>query len=391
MNIAKGITHMKPIIIPEADYIKSCTRVDENGRNKVVLRTTERARYVTLTDADGHIYGELSNFDEPYDFTTHVFFLPPQATDRPMTVNFFNNSKKPSKFFEKRGDAGQTTLSPETVTATDRESFIAQTDNGITPVQVTEAEICDGVNYQILDCKNKAGAPVKVFALFVDPEKAEFSAGTANDGYAKDTEIQTVKGQAESAIANGRRVVAATNADFFDIFGNNAPAGLCVKDGRSIANPDSMRNFFGMDRSGKPVIANFVESPELIGQLRCAVSGREIYLRDGELSELSLCEPFSSISHPRTTVGIRSDGTVIILVVDGRLPEYSNGATIVDLGRLMQSLGAKRAINLDGGGSCTFLVNRGGELTMLNRPADLAHPTELLIRPIFNSIQVIQK
>jgi len=382
---------MKPMILNEADYIKSCTRVNENGRNKVVLRTVERARYVTLTDADGRVYGEVSNFGEPFDFTTHVFYLPLHVTDRPMVVNFFNNSKKPSKFFEKKGDAGQTTLSPETVTTTDRASFIAQTDNRITLEQVTEAEVCDGVKYQILDCKNAAGAPVKVFALFVDPEKAEFSAGTANDGYAGDTEIQTVKGQAESAIANGRRVVAATNADFFDMFGNNAPAGLCVKDGRTIANPDTMRNFFGMDRDGKPVIANFVESPELMGQLCCAVSGREIYLRDGELSELSLCEPFSSISHPRTTVGIREDGTVIIMVVDGRLPEYSNGASIVDLGRLMQSMGAKRAINIDGGGSCTFLVNLGGELTMLNRPADLVRPTDLLIRPIFNSIQIIQK
>ena len=382
---------MKPIFIPEMDYIKSCVSVDDNGRNKVVLRTAERARYVTLTDADGRVYGELSNFGEPFDFTTHVFYLPPHATDRPMTVNFINNSKKPSKFFENRGDAGQTTLSPETVTTTDRDSFIAQTDNRVTPEQVTEAEVCDGVRYQILDCKNAAGAPVRVFALFVDPAKAEFSAGTANDGYAGDTEIQTVKGQAESAIANGRCVVAATNADFFDMFGNNAPAGLCVKDGRSIANPDSMRNFFGMDLNGKPVIASYVESPELIGQLRCAVSGREIYLREGELSELSLCEPFASIPHPRTTVGIREDGTVIVMVVDGRLPEYSNGATIVDLGRLMQSLGAKRAINIDGGGSCTFLINIDGELTMLNRPADLVRPTELLIRPIFNSIQIIRK
>ncbi len=382
---------MNPIIINEADYIKSCTRVDDNGRNKVVLRTAERARYVTLTDADGRVYGELSNFGEPFDFTTHVFYLPPHATDRPMVVNFLNNSKKPSKFFENRGDAGQTTLSPETVTTTDRDSFIALTDHRITPEQVTEAEVCDGVRYQILECKNAAGAPVRVFALFVDPAKAEFSVGTANDGYAGDTEIQTVKEQAESAIANGRRVVAATNADFFDMFGNNAPAGLCVKDGRSIANPDSMRNFFGMDLNGKPVIASYAEAPELIGQLKCAVGGREIYLRGGELSELSLCEPFSAICHPRTTVGIREDGTVIVMVVDGRLPEYSNGATIVDLGRLMQSLGAERAINIDGGGSCTFLINLEGELTMLNRPADLVRPTELLIRPIFNSIQIIQK
>lgn len=382
---------MKPLILNESDYIKSCTRVDDGGKNRVVIRTFERAHYVTLTDADGRVYGEISNFGEPFDFTTHVFYLPEGTTDRPMTMNFVNNSKKPSKFFANKGDPGQTTISPENVKTTDRESFIALSDHGIRVEKVTENEVCDGVKYQILECKNKSDAPVRAFALFVDPEKAGFSAGTANDGYAPHTDIQTVKGQAESAIANGRKVVAATNADFFDMFGNNAPAGLCVKDGRSIANPDTMRNFFGMDLNGRPVIANFVESPELIGQLKCAVSGREIYLRDGELSELSLCEPFSSTPHPRTTVGIREDGKVIIMVVDGRLPELSNGASLVDLATLMTYLGAKRAINIDGGGSSTFLVNIGGEMTMLNRPADLVRPTEPLIRPIFNSIQVIQK
>ena len=79
------------------------------------------------------------------------------------------------------------------------------------------------------------------------------------------------------------------------------------------------------------------------------------------------------------------------MVVDGRLPEYSNGASLVDLGRLMQSFGVRTAINIDGGGSCTFLINMEGEMTMLNRPADLIRPTDLLIRTIFNSIQVIQK
>jgi len=382
---------MKPLILNESDYIRYCHRIDDNGRNRVVIRTAERAHYVTLTDADGKVYGEISNFGEPFDFTTHVFYLPEDATDRPMTMNFINNSKKPSKFFANKGDPGQTTLSPETVKTTDRKSFIALSDHEIKIEKVTENEVCDGVKYQILECKNKADAPVRAYVLFVDPEKAEFSAGTANDGYASDTEIQTVKGQAEAAIANGRRVVAATNADFFDMFGNNAPAGLCVKDGRSIANPDTMRNFFGMDLNGRPVISNFVESPELIGQLKCAVSGREIFLRDGELSELSLCEVFASACHPRTTVGIREDGTVIIMVVDGRLPDISNGASVIDLGRMMQTLGAKKAINIDGGGSSTFLINIDGEMTMLNRPADLVRPTEALIRPIFNSIQVIQK
>lgn len=76
--------------------------------------------------------------------------------------------------------------------------------------------------------------------------------------------------------------------------------------------------------------------------------------------------------------------------MDGRIPERSNGASLVDLARVMQSFHVKRAINLDGGGSSTFLIMKEGELTMLNRPADLIRPTEPLIREIYNSLQVIQ-
>ena len=387
----KEKAYMNPIFINGSDYVKSCTRICDNGRTRLVLRTVERAHYVTLTDADGRIYGEISNFREPFDFTTHIFYLPEDILTCPLTVNFINNTKRNSKFFTAQGEEGQFVLTPDMIETTDRESFIAFSDHGITVKSVTESEVCDGVCYKILTCENAGGAPVRVFALLVDPAKAEFSAGTAHDGYAAHTDIQTVKGQAEAAIANGRKVVAATNADFFDMFGDNAPSGLCVKDGRSIANADTMRTFFGMDLNGNPVISSYVESPELIGQLRCAVGGREIYLRDGELAELSLCEPFSYTPHPRTTVGIREDGTVIIMVVDGRLPELSNGASLVDLATLMKYLGAKKAINIDGGGSSTFLVNIDGEMTMLNRPADLVRPTEPLIRPIYNSIQVIQK
>lgn len=378
------------IVINEKEYVRSCTCIDDNGQNKLVLRTVECAHYVTITDSESQVYGEITNLGEPFDFATHAFYIPKEALTRPLTVRF-TNLFVPSKFFSEKGEEGYLTLSPESITTTDRESFIALCDRKLTVNKVTDGTVCDGVNYKTLECQNAVGAPVRAYALLIDPDKAEFATGTAKDGYAPHTDIQTVKEQAEAAIANGRKVVAATNADFFDMFGNNAPAGLCIKDGKSIANADTIRNFFAMDRNGRPVISSFVQSPHLVGQLRMAVGGREIYLQDGKLAELSLCEPFSSTPHPRTTVGICADGTVIILVVDGRLPDISNGASLVDLARLMTFLGARTAINLDGGGSSTMLVNIDGELTMLNRPADLVRPTEALIRPIFNSIQVVLK
>lgn len=382
---------MRPIILNEKDCIKSCTLIDDGGKDKLVLCTCKPAGHVKITDADGRVFGEVGNHGEPYDLCTHIFYLPEESILRPMTVSFFDNDRRPPRFYDENAEINQTVLSPENIVTTDRGTFIAESDHHITPESITEAEVCDGVKYQILNCKNASGAPVRVFALFVDPKKAEISVGTANDGYAPNTEIQTVKGQAESAIANGRAVVAATNADFFDMFGNNAPSGLCVKDGRFLSNPDTKRSFFGADLNGTPIISSFAEAPELVGQLKSAVGGREIFLRDGELAEISLCEPFSYVCHPRTSAGIREDGTVILMVVDGRLPELSNGASIVDLGRLMQYFGAKKAINLDGGGSSTFLVNIDGEMTMLNRPADLHRPTEPLIRPIFNSVQIIKR
>lgn len=371
-------------------YLTGCTCIRENGRVKTVLYTAERAAFMTLTDSAGSVFGEVSNICEPMDFTTHVFYLPEGTLSHPVTVRLVNGEAK-SAYFSALGQQGAAVLTPDRVRMTTREAVIEETDHGITPVETTEYAVCDGVRCQELTCTRKDGAPVRMYALFVDPAKAGFSAGTAQDGYASREAVQTVKGQAEAAIAAGRPVVAAVNADFYDMFGDCTPSGLCIKDGRTVANGNTLRNFFGMDRRGKPVISSFVESPELYGQLVCAVGGREIFLRDGELADLSCCEPFGSVCHPRTAVGIRENGEAVLLVVDGRIPARSNGASLVDLARVMQSFGVQRAINLDGGGSSTFLVLRQGEMTMLNRPADLERPLEPLIRDIYNSLQVVKK
>ena len=57
----------------------------------------------------------------------------------------------------------------------------------------------------------------------------------------------------------------------------------------------------------------------------------------------------------------------------------------------MKEAGATRAINLDGGGSSTFIVRNDGALRMMNAPADLQRPTENLIRPVFDSLVIVKK
>lgn len=68
---------------------------------------------------------------------------------------------------------------------------------------------------------------------------------------------------------------------------------------------------------------------------------------------------------PRTAVGIKKDGTVVLLVVDGRQTGYSAGLTAKELGEYLLSMGVKDAAMLDGGASSEMLV--GGKL--VNRPS----------------------
>lgn len=68
---------------------------------------------------------------------------------------------------------------------------------------------------------------------------------------------------------------------------------------------------------------------------------------------------------PRTAVGQRKDGAILLLVIDGRQLS-SIGATLRDVQEIMLQYGAVNASNLDGGSSSTMYFN--GKL--INNPCD---------------------
>ncbi|WP_460312898.1 phosphodiester glycosidase family protein [Aliiglaciecola aliphaticivorans] len=70
--------------------------------------------------------------------------------------------------------------------------------------------------------------------------------------------------------------------------------------------------------------------------------------------------------HPRTAVGVTETGDVYVVVVYGRDPFKSIGASITEMSELMLELGVQKAINLDGGGSSVMVVN--GQIT--GKPSD---------------------
>ena len=80
---------------------------------------------------------------------------------------------------------------------------------------------------------------------------------------------------------------------------------------------------------------------------------------------------FALQRHPRTAVGFGPGAEgggqrLVLVVVDGRWPGYSEGMTLAELAELMKELGSEEAVNLDGGGSTEMLVR--GEV--MNLPSD---------------------
>jgi len=81
--------------------------------------------------------------------------------------------------------------------------------------------------------------------------------------------------------------------------------------------------------------------------------------------------------NPRTGICVTHDNKMIAIVVDGR-SEASAGLFIQELGELMQTLGCKDALNLDGGGSTAMIVD--GFVT--NHPSDktgMRHVTSAIV------------
>lgn len=97
---------------------------------------------------------------------------------------------------------------------------------------------------------------------------------------------------------------------------------------------------------------------------RWAVGGFPVLMENGEYT-IFPDDPANARRDARTVAGWTTAGELLLVTVDNR-PEWSAGASIVEAARLLRVLGAVEAINLDGGGSTTFV--EGGQVT--NQPSD---------------------
>lgn len=85
--------------------------------------------------------------------------------------------------------------------------------------------------------------------------------------------------------------------------------------------------------------------------------------------------------HPRTALGWRADGKLVLLTVDGR-QKQSVGMTVDELAGLMLELGCIEAMNLDGGGSTTMVIKN----QIVNHPSDATGE-----RPVSDALMIFPR
>ena len=164
----------------------------------------------------------------------------------------------------------------------------------------------------------------------------------------------------------GEKVLLTTNANFFNTE-TFQPRGCLVLEGNVIQTYSVHYGapYFAVLKDG-----SFAIRPQgsPLGDVEEAVSGYQWLVRDGELITTNDDETLA----PRTGIGLKADGTVVLLAIDGRQEPYSVGVTIHDMGEIMLAAGCVDAMNLDGGGSTTFAscYNSTGDLLVQNSPSD---------------------
>ncbi len=238
-----------------------------------------------------------------------------------------------------------------------------------TEVQKTVTQNVDGI--QIEDIKGR-GWKGKVM-LIKDPSRVIVAC----------TGALGASGQRVTELVKSSNTVAGINAGGFtdpNGTGNGAfPMGITLSQGKLVHNDggNKPQDMIGLDSNGKLIVGSMTLAQLQAKGVRDAVSffpalvtnGRGVVKGDGGWGP-----------GPRTGIGQKADGTILLVVIDGRQLQ-SLGATLRDLQNVFLEYGAVTAANLDGGSSTTMVYN--GEV--IDKPADIFGeryvPTAFVVKP----------
>ncbi len=169
-----------------------------------------------------------------------------------------------------------------------------------------------------------------------------------------------------STLGQGSPAIAGVNGGFFNMQ-NGEPAGLLRIDGKTLRDdPGARYAILGIDRQEAVTILDPGRPAPV--KLPHALAAGPLLVRDGKVA---ISKGFEKIAgrNPRTALGLTNSGRILLVTVDGRLPEAA-GMSFDELARTLLDLGCAQALNLDGGGSTTLWVRGKPDRGVVNHPCD---------------------
>ncbi len=166
---------------------------------------------------------------------------------------------------------------------------------------------------------------------------------------------------------NNNGLVGINGGGFEDLDGwgnGSTPYGAIIKDGELIyqhAGGDG--GLIGFTKDHKMYLTHEDPQTAIQNGMMDAVEFGPFLIVNGKVSQIYGDGGWGRAD--RTVIAQRKDGIVLFLIIEGRQPGYSLGATMSDVQKLLLRYKAYNAANLDGGASSTMAVN--GKL--FNRPS----------------------
>ncbi len=210
------------------------------------------------------------------------------------------------------------------------------------------ADYPDGI--KIIDIK---GDTYRGYLMMVrDPSRVYVATSSNFNGNAPGLKIF-------DAIKKENAIAAINGGGFPDDGGvgaGNVPIGLTISKGELLWGSlyTTYTGVIGFNKDNVLMVGNMTGQQALDAGIRDCVCFGPILVVNGQPASI---KGDSGSLNPRTVIGQRADGTVLLFCVDGRMPG-SLGASYADLINVMIEYGAVNAANLDGGSS-THMYYKG--------------------------------
>ena len=204
------------------------------------------------------------------------------------------------------------------------------------------------------------------------------------------------KGETTGRMGEAADATAAINGSYFNMK-TFTPITFVMVDCRVLGRttPGELMRTNGIiairDKQGHDVAifaCDTTQYPRIARRYRAALAAGPLLVSGGKIIEYDSGDSFYTHRHPRSLIGKRPNGEVVMAVIDGRAKGQAAGATIAEPAYIARLLGLTDALNLDGGGSSAlWTAQEGGGVShpsdnrRFDHAGERAVPNGIVARP----------